>query len=37
MYSPLCANIGETSASTFINVEGKEVGCHGEDRKFEYG
>ena len=37
LFRALCANIAETSASSFINVEGKEVGCHGGFRKFKEG
>jgi hypothetical protein len=35
--TPLCANMGETTASSFISVEGGEVGDHGSSWKFEEG
>jgi hypothetical protein len=37
VHRPLSANIGETTASSFITVEGKEAGCHGGYREFEKG
>ena len=37
LVQPLCANIGETLASSFITVEGQEVSEDGMDRKFGQG